>query len=211
MSALVFRGRISKRMIDAAVEALTKGELIIYPTDTIYGIGCDMANQKALNKLNSLKKRPSKKPFSFICDGLGEIAQFAKLSNSAHRVLRQVLPGPYTFILPVNNNVSRKMVNSEHAVGVRIPNHSVPLEIVKKFGRPITTTSVNTSSEEPVTSIEDLSPEFLNAVAVIIDQGELENVPSTIVDFTGDAPIILREGKGIEELRPFINFTIEPE
>jgi len=209
MSAVIFRGKISKRMIDAAVEALAKGELIIYPTDTIYGIGCDMANPKALTKLNNLKKRPSKKPFSFICDGLSEISQYAKLSNSAHRVLRQVLPGPYTFVLPVNNSVSRKMVNTEHAIGVRIPNHPVPLEIVKRFGRPITTTSVNVATEEPISSIEELTPEFRNAVAVIIDQGELENVPSTIVDFTGQAPVILREGKGIEELRPYINFTIE--
>jgi len=209
MSATIFRGRISGKMIDACVKALQKGEMIIYPTDTLYGIGCDMLNQKALNKLNQLKQRPKDKPFSFICNNINEAAKFAKISNSAHRVMRHSLPGPYTFVLPVNSMMPRKMVNSAHAVGVRIPDHPIPLEIVKVFGSPMTTTSVNIASEEPICSIGELSPQFLNAVSVIIDDGEKENVSSTIIDFTEEMPKILRQGKGLEELRPYIDFVTE--
>jgi len=209
MNKLVFKHGISKKMILVCVDALKKGGLIIYPTDTLYGIGCDLKNPKALEKLNRLKSRPKNKPFSFICNGLAEVAEYAKISNSAYRVMKHCLPGPYTFVLPMNSSAPKKMVNSKHAVGVRIPNHPVPLEIVKAFGGPITTTSVNVSTQEPICSIGDLMPEFLNAVSVLIDHGPLENQPSTIVDFTGDIPSVLRQGKGIEELKPYIDFLEE--
>jgi tRNA threonylcarbamoyl adenosine modification protein (Sua5/YciO/YrdC/YwlC family) len=209
MGAQIFRGRISGKMIDACVKALRKGEMIIYPTDTLYGIGCDMLNQKALNRLNQLKQRPKDKPFSFICNDIHEAARFAKISNSAHRVMRHSLPGPYTFVLPVNSLMPRKMVNSSHAVGVRIPDHPIPLEIVKVFGNPMTTTSVNIATEEPVCSIDELSRQFLDAVSVVIDEGEKENVSSTIIDFTEEMPKIVRRGKGLEELKPYIDFVSE--
>ncbi len=209
MGAVIYRERLSRKMIEGAVRALKKGELIIYPTDTLYGIGCDLKNAKALEKLNKLKNRPKLKPFSFICEGLSEVAEYAKVSNQAHRVMKHCLPGPYTFVLPMNRTIPKKMANSDHAVGIRIPNHHVPLEIVKAFGGPITTTSVNISTEEPLCAIGDLSQEFLNAVSVIIDAGPLENESSTIVDFTSEIPSILRKGKGLDELKPYIDFVEE--
>lgn len=193
-------------MIDAALKALRKGELIIYPTDTIYGIGCDMKSPKAIDKLSKLKNRPKQKPFSFICNNISEAARYARISDTAHRVIRRALPGPYTFVLPGGNDVPPKMVSSDRAVGIRIPDHPVPRAIAEKFGSPIVTTSVNVSTEEPICAVGDLAPEFLSAVTVVIDYGPLENEPSTIIDFTEDAPRILRRGKGYEELKPFIKF-----
>jgi tRNA threonylcarbamoyl adenosine modification protein (Sua5/YciO/YrdC/YwlC family) len=207
MSALVFHGGLSKRMLDATLGALRDGELVIYPTDTVYGIGCDMQNAKALEKLNKLKNRPSNKPFSFICNNLSEVAHYAKISNAAHRVMKRFLPGPYTFILPGGSGIPKKMTSSEHTVGIRIPNHFITLELAKQFATPIITTSVNVSGDQPVCAIGDLPPEFTSAVAVIIDGGPLENEPSTIIDFTEDDPKVEREGKGLAEIRPFLEFS----
>lgn len=206
MAATIFSG-LSKRMLDATLKALRDGELIIYPTDTIYGIGCDMRNGKALDKLNQLKNRPSNKPFSFIVNDIADAAHFAKISNAAHRVMRRVLPGPYTFVLPSSAGVPRKMMSTEHTVGIRIPNHQIPLTIAKEFGGPIITTSVNLSSDQPINAIGDLSHAFLAAVAVVIDGGPADNEPSTIIDFTKDDPVVLRKGKGFDELRPYIDFA----
>lgn len=207
MGALVFHGGLSKRMLDATMDALRDGELIIYPTDTVYGIGCDMKNAKALERLNRLKNRPSNKPFSFICNNMSEAAHYARISNAAHRVMKKFLPGPYTFILPGGSGIPKKMASAEHTVGIRIPNHFITLELAKQFASPIITTSVNISGDKPVCAIGDLPPEFTSAVAVIIDGGVLENEPSTIIDFTEDDPRVEREGRGFAEIKPFLDFS----
>jgi tRNA threonylcarbamoyl adenosine modification protein (Sua5/YciO/YrdC/YwlC family) len=206
MSALEFHG-LSKRMLDATLKALSDGELIIYPTDTIYGIGCDMKNNKAIEKLNKLKNRPSNKPFSFICNNLSEASHFARISNSAHNVIKRFLPGPYTFVLPAGSGIPKRMMSAEHTVGIRIPNNQITLEIAKLFGSPIVTTSVNVSGEFPICAVGDLPPEFTSAVAVIIDGGAIEYEPSTVINFTEDVPVVEREGKGMEEIRPFLEFA----
>ncbi len=205
MTASVFSGGLSKRVIGAAVEALRAGELIIYPTDTIYGIGCDLKNLKALGILNKLKNRPRHKPFSFICNSLSEAAKYADITDAAYRLMRKFLPGPYTFVLPKGEGIPKKMASADHAVGIRIPDHQVPLTIVSEFGSPITTTSVNVSTDEPLCAIGDLSPEFRAAVAVIIDGGPLENTASTVIDFSGELPHVIREGKGYEEIGPYLS------
>ncbi len=209
MGAIFFRGHLSGRMIEAAVDALKSGGLVIYPTDTIYGIGCDMNNKKALDKLNQLKNRPKSKSFSFICKDLSEVSRYAMLSDTAHRVMRRALPGPYTFVLPKGEGIPRKMTSSTHSVGIRIPDHPVTLAMAEKFGSPIITTSVNVATEEPLAAVGDLAPEFVAAVAVIIDFGPLENEPSTVIDFTGDSPEVIRKGKGYEEIKPFLDFFHE--
>lgn len=196
-------------MIEAAVSALKNGELIIYPTDTIYGIGCDMTNKKALDKLNQLKNRPKNKSFSFICKDLSVASRYAVLTDTAHRVMRRTLPGPYTFVLPKGEGIPRKMTSSTHSVGIRIPDHPVTHAIAEGFGSPIITTSVNVATEEPVAAVGDLAPEFIAAVAVIIDFGPLENEPSTVIDFTGDSPEVVRKGKEYEEIKPFLDFYHE--
>lgn len=196
-------------MIDAAVTALRGGGLVIYPTDTIYGIGCDMMNKKALDKLNRLKNRPKNKPFSFICKDLSEASRYAQVTDIAYRVMRHALPGPYTFVLPKGDGIPRKMASSDNAVGIRIPNHPVTQAIADEFGSPIITTSVNVSTDEPVCAVGDLTPEFVEAVSVIIDYGPLENEPSTIIDFTGYTPEVVRKGKGYEEIKPFLDFSPE--
>jgi len=196
-------------MIEAAVSALKSGGLVIYPTDTIYGIGCDMTNKKALDKLNRLKNRPKNKSFSFICKDLSVASRYAVLSDPAHRVMRHALPGPYTFILPKGEGIPRKMTSSTHSVGIRIPDHPVTRTMADEFGSPIITTSVNVSDEEPVAAVGDLPPEFLAVVSVVIDFGPLENEPSTVIDFTGDSPEVVRKGKGYEEIKPFLDFFHE--
>jgi len=206
MGAIVFRGHLSKRMINAAVDALRAGGLIIYPTDTIYGIGCDMKNKKALDKLNNLKKREKSKPFSFLCRDIAEVSRYADMSDIAFKVMRRTLPGPYTFILPRGDGIPRGMASSDHAVGIRIPDHPITHAIAEGFGSPIITTSVNVSSEEPVNAVGDLPPEFLAAVDVVIDDGPLDNTPSTIIHFTGATPKVIREGKGYENIKPHLEF-----
>ena len=184
------------RLIAKAVEILKDGGLIIYPTDTQYGLGCDLTNKKAIEKVYRLKQRNQKSPFSFVCADLTNIAEYAKVSNFAYRTMRRLLPGPYTFILDATKLVPQLMLTKRHECGIRVPNHPIALELVKALGRPIINTSANLEGRETPTDPADFADLFKNQVEVIIDGGPVAGGPSTIISLIDDEPQVLREGLG---------------
>jgi tRNA threonylcarbamoyl adenosine modification protein (Sua5/YciO/YrdC/YwlC family) len=178
------------RLIENAVQALSQGGLIIYPTDTFYGIGCDLFNKKSIKRIYQLKRRPLTKPFSFICANLKDISLYAKVSSYAYRVMRRLLPGPYTFILEGTRLVPKLMLTRRKTVGIRIPDNKICLAIVKSFGRPIISTSIQI--DEP-SVIHDT---YSSLVEMVIDGGIISYEPSTVVTLIDNKPEVIREGKG---------------
>ncbi|HOU74630.1 MAG TPA: L-threonylcarbamoyladenylate synthase, partial [Tenuifilum sp.] len=168
-------------------------------TDTVYGIGCDITNVKAVERVIKLKGlKPKDAHFSFICKDLSNIADFAKVSNPTFKLMKKNLPGPFTFVLPGLHRVLDYFLSKRKTVGIRIPNHQIPLELVDRLGNPILTTSLKDSDEvvEYTTDPELIYENYKHLVDVVIDGGVGGNIPSTIVDCSGDEPIILREGLG---------------
>ncbi len=188
------------RRIDQVVEVLKDGGLIAYPTDSVYGIGCDIFNKNAVERLHRLvadiKEAPSHSPLSFICRDLSNIAEYAVISDFAYRTMRRCLPGPFTFVLEATKLVPKVMLRNRKTVGIRVPDAAVPLAIVERLGNPIATTSATLSDgaliPDPWT-IEDL---YGHAIDMIIDGGYLFPEPSTVIDFTTDYPTLIRQGKG---------------
>jgi len=179
-----------QRLIRRVVDVLENGGLIAYPTDTFYGIGCDLMNKKGIQQIYRLKNRPLKKPFSIICDSLKEISRYAKVSNYAYKTMRRLLPGPYTFILDGTKLVPKIMLTKRNTVGIRVPDNNICLDIVRTLGRPIISTSAGI--DDPY-KIEETHGHVLD---VVIDGGPMHPEPSSVVALTGDVPEIIREGKG---------------
>lgn len=185
--------------LEKVVRALRDGALIIYPTDTVYGIGCDITNNKALEKLAKLKGvKLEKATWSFICADLSNISDYVKqIDTATFKILKRSLPGPYTFVLPGNNNLP-KAFKKRKTIGIRVPDHSIPKKIVEMLGNPIVSTSIYDPdvvleyTTDPELIFEKWSPQ----VAFVIDGGYGDNVPSTIVDLSGDSPELIRMGKG---------------
>lgn len=182
------------RKIVRVVETLRNGGLIVYPTDTIYGLGCSLVNRRAVERLCQVKQiRPQKLNLSFICHDISEIASYVRrIETPVYKVMKRTLPGPFTYILEANSNVDKK------TVGVRIPNHQVPLAIVKELGNPIITSSIKNDDEirTYTTDPEEIYEDMKNKVDIVIDSGAGGNIPSTIVDFTSGEPIVTRNGLG---------------
>ena len=190
------------RLIEPIIKQMKNGALVCYPTDTGYGIGCDLFNPKAIKRLIQLKKRPKKKPFSFMCSNLTHISQFAHVSNSAYRLLKRNLPGAYTFVLPGTKLVPKIMATKQKTVGIRVPAHPICKLLIETLGNPIINTSVQLDGEEDTLAEPFEIEQYLkNRVDVIIDGGRVFPDPSSIIDLTGDYPVILREGKG--DVTPF--------
>lgn len=190
---------LNPRDLERTVEVLKRGGVIIYPTDTVYGIGCDITNTKAVERIIRIKgMKPKEANFSFICHDLSHIADFARVDNSTFRLMKKNLPGPFTFILPGLNRVPDYFLSRRKTVGIRIPNHPIPVEIVHQLGNPILTTSLKDSDEviEYTTDPEVIFENYKNVVDLVVDGGTGNNIPSTIVDCTGDEPVITREGLG---------------
>ena len=179
-----------QRLIRRVSETLDKGGLIAYPTDTFYGIGCDLYNKKGIQKIYKLKNRPLNQPFSIICDSLKEISKYAKVSDYAYKTMKRLLPGPYTFILDGTKLVPKIMLTKRNTVGIRVPDNNICLAIVRTLGRPIISTSA--LQDDPV-SIKETYSSYLD---IIIDGGALYPSPSSVVSLIGDAPKVIREGKG---------------
>ena len=179
-----------KRLISKVVQVLDQGGLIIYPTDTFYGIGCDLFNKKSIKQIYQLKRRPLTKPFSFVCANLNDISLYAQVSNNAYRIMKRSLPGPYTFVLEGTRLVPKLMLAKRRTVGIRVPDNKICLAIVKSLGRPIISTSVNL--DEP-SLIHDAYSSF---VEIVIDGGVVSHEPSTVVSLIDDNPEVIREGKG---------------
>lgn len=193
------------RRIEQVVEVLKDGGLIAYPTDSVYGIGCDIFNKKAVERLHRLvaeiKEAPSHSPLSFICRDLSNISEYALISDFAYRTMKRCLPGPFTFVLEATKLVPKVMLRNRKTVGIRVPDAAIPLDIVERLGNPIATTSATLADGELIPdpwTIEDL---YGHSVDMVIDGGYLFPEPSTVIDFTTDYPTLIRQGKG--ELEDF--------
>jgi tRNA threonylcarbamoyl adenosine modification protein (Sua5/YciO/YrdC/YwlC family) len=189
--------------INRVVAVLQKGGIIIYPTDTIYGLGCDIFNKDAIKKIYQLKKREGHKPMSIICADFKDIAHYAQVSNFAFQLMKRTLPGAYTYVLKAKNKLPATFLAKNKTVGIRIPDNKICLAITRQLGHPIISTSLNISGEEPLTLPKQLSQEMANKIDLIIDNGLLPQEPSTVVDLTSDQPIILRQGKGDSSIFKF--------
>lgn len=189
----------NEREIEKVVKILRNGGLIIYPTDTVYGLGCDITNSKALERIARIKGiKLDKANFSFVCSDLSNLSDYVKqIDTSTFKILKRSLPGPYTFILPGNNNLPKEF-KKKNTVGIRVPDNNIALDIVRALGNPIVSTSIHDEDEilEYSTDPELIFEKWQNQVDAVIDGGYGDNVASTIVDLSGDEPIVVREGKG---------------
>ena len=184
------------RFINKAVEVLENGGVIIYPTDTIYGIGCDIFNKQALERVYDIKHEAGTKLFSFICPDLKDIARYAKVSDYAYKAMKKLLPGPYTFVLPAAREVPKKLWTKRNTVGIRIPDHPVALTLARELGHPIVSTSVTSRLGEVLYDPAEIKAIFNYQVDLMLSVGALNGHPSSIVDLSGDEPEIIREGAG---------------
>jgi tRNA threonylcarbamoyl adenosine modification protein (Sua5/YciO/YrdC/YwlC family) len=185
-----------RRLIEKAVGVIREGGVIAYPTDTIYGFGCDIYNKKAIQRIYQIKKRDLKKPFSFICSDLKNISSYAQVTNQAYKIMKRCLPGPYTFILLGTKLVPKIMLTKRKTVGIRVPNNSICLSLVKTLGHPIISTSVGFSGGEVLSDPSLIEESFGSQVDLTIDGGILASQPSTIISLIDDEIEIIREGAG---------------
>jgi len=193
----------NQKDIRQVVDVLKNGGIIIYPTDTVYGLGCDITNAKAVEKIARYKNvKVEKSNFSFICSDLSHLSGFSKpVSNQTFKLLKYYLPGPFTFILNANSNVPKYFKGKKKTVGVRIPDNQIIIDIVRALGNPIMSTSIHDEDEiiEYSTDPELIHEKFQDIVDLVIDGGFGDNIPSTIVDCTEETPVIIRQGKGVFE------------
>jgi len=189
----------SEKEIAKVVKVLKDGGLVIYPTDTVYGLGCDITNTKALERIAKIKGiKLEKANFSFVCHDLSNISDYVKqIDTSTFKLLKRTLPGPYTFILPGNNNLPKEF-KKKTTVGIRVPDNSIALEIVRQLGNPIVSTSIHDDDDviEYTTDPELIFEKWQNLVDVVIDGGYGDNQASTIIDLSEGEPVVIREGKG---------------
>ncbi|MBC7747247.1 tRNA threonylcarbamoyl adenosine modification protein, Sua5/YciO/YrdC/YwlC family [Flavobacterium omnivorum] len=195
----IYPDKPNEAAIAKVVKVLQDGGLVIYPTDTVYGLGCDITNTKALERIAKIKGvKLDKANFSFICHDLSNISDYVRqIDTATFKILKRALPGPYTFILPGNNNLPKEF-KKKTTVGIRVPNNSIALEIVKLLGNPIVSTSIHDDDDviEYTTDPELIFEKWQNLVDLVIDGGYGDNVGSTIIDLSGEEPTVIREGKG---------------
>ena len=188
------------RKIKQAVNALERGQVIGYPTDAVYGLGCDLTNKKAVARLHQLKNLDKSKSLAFVCADMAEVSKYAVLDDYAYRILKKYLPGPYCFILEATREVPKVVQTNRKKVGVRIPNHQVALALVQELGRPIISSTAARSGEEPDPDPREIENRFPQ-VELILDAGPGGLEPTSVIDLTGDVPEIIRAGAG--DVTPF--------
>ncbi len=195
----IYEENPNPREIERVVEVLRKGGLVIYPTDTVYGLGCDITNTKALERIARIKGiKLAKAQWSFICAGLSNLSDYVRqIDTATFKILKRALPGPYTFILPGNNNLPKDF-KKKKTVGIRVPDNAIARDLVEALGNPIVSTSIRDEDEllEYTTDPELIYEKWENLVDVVIDGGYGDNVASTIIDLSGGEPVLIREGKG---------------
>lgn len=195
----IYEDKPNEAAIKKVVDVLKSGGLVIYPTDTVYGLGCDITNTKALERIAKIKGiKLEKANFSFVCSDLSNLSDYVKqIDTSTFKILKRTLPGPYTFILPGNNDLPKEF-RKKKTVGIRIPDNNIALEIVRMLGNPIVSTSIHDDDEvlEYSTDPELIFEKWQHLVDLVIDGGYGDNVGSTIIDLSGYEPVVLREGKG---------------
>ena len=183
-----------KRIIDKTVDVLRRGGTIAYPTDTVYAVGCDIFEKKALNRVYQIKQMDKSHPVAFVCADLSDIAKYAIVDDRIYRFMKRLLPGAYTFILPATREVPRILMMKRKTVGIRVPNHPVPQAIVRELGNPIVSTSA-TWEGEPINDPDDLAAHYKQC-EIVLDAGWGALEPSTVIDLTGEAAEIVRVGAG---------------
>lgn len=198
MKILQIKGKgINERQLEEVVECLRDGGIIVYPTDTVYALGCDALNNQAIERICAIKEiKSAKTNLSIICSEISEISQYAKFDNSHFRLMKPCLPGPFTFILPALSRLP-KAFKGRRTVGIRIPDNDIVLAIEKELGKPLLTTSVQGPDVDYRCEPELIAETYKNSVDIVIDAGRGDIEPSTIVDCTGSEPEITRQGKGV--------------
>ncbi len=195
----IYEDKPNEAAIKKVVDVLKNGGLVIYPTDTVYGLGCDITNTKALERIAKIKGvKLEKANFSFICSDLSHISDYVKqIDTATFKILKRALPGPYTFILPGNNSLPKEF-KKKTTVGIRVPDNAIALEIVRQLGNPIVSTSIHDEDAvlEYSTDPELIFEKWQNLVDMVIDGGYGDNMGSTIIDLSGFEPVVVREGKG---------------
>ena len=195
----IYENNPNEAAIKKVVDVLKNGGLVIYPTDTVYGLGCDITNTKALERIAKIKGgKLEKANFSFVCSDLSHISDYVKqIDTATFKILKRALPGPYTFILPGNNNLPKEF-KKKTTVGIRVPDNAIALEIVRQLGNPIVSTSIHDEDAvlEYSTDPELIFEKWQNLVDMVIDGGYGDNMGSTIIDLSGLEPVVVREGKG---------------
>lgn len=184
------------RLITNVVDTLNKGGIIAYPTDTFYGIGCDIMNKKAIEKIYQLKQRNKTKPFSFICADLKDISHYAKVSNYAYKTMRRLLPGPYTFVLEGSKLVPKIMLTKRKTAGIRVPDNTICLSIVEALGNPIITTSATKPDGTIFYDPSLIHDYFHSRIDIVIDGGPVPGNPSSVISLIDDIPEVFRKGSG---------------
>lgn len=195
----IYQDKPNEAAIKKVVDVLKNGGLVIYPTDTVYGLGCDITNTKALERIAKIKGvKLEKANFSFVCSDLSHISDYVKqIDTATFKMLKRALPGPYTFILPGNNSLPKEF-KKKTTVGIRVPDNAIALEIVRQLGNPIVSTSIHDEDAvlEYSTDPELIFEKWQNLVDMVIDGGYGDNMGSTIIDLSGFEPVVVREGKG---------------
>lgn len=199
----IYEDKPSEAAIQKVVNVLRDGGLVIYPTDTVYGLGCDITNSRALERIAKIKGvKLEKANFSFICSDLSNLSDYVKqIDTATFKILKRTLPGPYTFILPGNNDLPKEF-RKKKTVGIRIPDNNITTCIVKMLGNPIVSTSIHDDDEvlEYSTDPELIFEKWQHLVDLVIDGGYGDNVGSTIIDLSGYEPLVIREGKGDSDI-----------
>ncbi|MGK2945201.1 MAG: L-threonylcarbamoyladenylate synthase [Desulfuromonadales bacterium] len=184
------------RLISRVVEKLKQGGLIAYPTDTTYGLGCNIFNRRGIKHIYQIKQRDARKPFSFICSDLSDAANYAQISNFAFKIMKRHLPGPYTFVLDATRVVPDSLITRQKTVGIRIPDDQIALAIVRELGHPLVTTSANLTGETPLHDPVEIEATMGHMLDLVIDGGIRFGDPSTVISLIDDKIEVLREGCG---------------
>jgi tRNA threonylcarbamoyl adenosine modification protein (Sua5/YciO/YrdC/YwlC family) len=184
------------RYLRAAADVLREGGLIIYPTDSVYGLGCDLFNKNAVEKIYQSKGNDKRKLLSILCPDLKGITEYAYVSNPAYKIMKHLLPGPYTFILNASKQVPKILLEKRKTVGIRVPDNVVCQALLSEFGRPIINTSACLRDQEYLSDPEEIAATFGRLADLFLDVGPGGLEPSTIIDFTEQEPIVIRQGKG---------------
>lgn len=185
-----------QRLIRKVSDVLDNGGLIAYPTDTFYGIGCDLFNKKGIQLIYKLKNRPLSQPFSIICDSLKEINRYAQVSNYAYKTMKRLLPGPYTFILEGSKLVPKIMLTKRKTAGIRVPDHKICLELVEGLGNPIITTSATMPDGSILNDASLIHDVFKDRIDMVIDGDIVSGKPSSVISLIDDTPEVIRKGMG---------------
>ena len=187
-------------IINGTIDMLKDGKIIVYPTDTIYGIGCNILNKKTVQTIQKIKNRKKQKPLSIICADLKDISRWAIVSNWQYKTLKKYLPGPFTFILKASKEAPKILQDPKRkTIGIRIPNNEICLDIVRNLGNPIVTTSVNESGQQNYANPNKIKRDWFGKVDLILDVGEIDEEASTVISLIDDRAEIIRQGKGVFE------------